>query len=150
VCYRGHGDISYRQQKSSRNFIFFFIFFFITIEWTPARAQELNRLYRTVRLEDMDVCGDGNCFLYAALGINGYGAGHPQAAVTLRSQAIAHARSLPVTVQDHLELRQATDDPTDPYGDNDTAWSMTYQEEDKGWINSNMFYSIATILRIDI
>jgi len=99
---------------------------FITIPWTPARAQALQQLYKTVNLEDMDVCRDGNCFLYAALGINGHGAGHPQAAVTLRNQAIAHARSLPVTVQNYQELRRPAEHPTDPYGDIDTTctWSM--------------------------
>jgi hypothetical protein len=53
---------------------------FIIIAWTPARALELEKLYRTVRLQDMDVLGDGNCFLYAAMGIDGRGANHPQAA----------------------------------------------------------------------
>ena len=125
---------------------------FITIPWTPERAQALKQLYRTVNLEDMDVCGDGNCFLYAALGINGHGADHPQAAATLRRQAIAHARSLPMTVQNFLELRRPAEHPTDPYGNMDTTckWSMDHQEEEKAWINSNMFYSIATVLRIDI
>jgi hypothetical protein len=33
---------------------------------------------------------------------------------------------------------------------NGTTWSISYQEGDKHWINSNMFYSIATILRTDI
>ncbi|KAJ1617390.1 hypothetical protein T492DRAFT_1100188 [Pavlovales sp. CCMP2436] len=100
----------------------------------------------------MDVCRDGNCFLYAALRINGHGAGNPQAAATLRSQAIAHARLLPVTVQNYLELRRPAEHPTDPYGDIDTTctWSMDHQEKEKAWINSNMFYSIATVLRIDI
>jgi hypothetical protein len=98
----------------------------------PARAWELEQLYRTVRLQDMDVLGDGNCFLYAAMGIDGRGADHPQAAADLlRSRAIAHARSLPVTVQDFLDLRRATVDPADPYGNNGTAWSISHQEGDK-------------------
>jgi hypothetical protein len=74
----------------------------------------------------------------------------PQAAADLRSRAIAHARSLPATGQDFLDLRRATVDPADPYGNNGATWSMSYQEGDKHWINSNMFYSIATILRTDI
>ncbi|KAJ1641458.1 hypothetical protein T492DRAFT_919731 [Pavlovales sp. CCMP2436] len=116
-----------------------------------------------------------NCFLYAALGINGHGAGHPQAAATLRSRAIAHARSLPVTVQNYLEFRRLAEHPTDPteistppptsplpppslvpgltryiYIDTTCTWSMDHQKKEKAWINSNMFYSIATVLRIDI
>jgi hypothetical protein len=99
---------------------------------------------------DMDVLGDANCFLYAAMGINGRGADHPQAAADLRRRVIAHARSLPVTVQYFLDHRRATVDPADPYGNNGTTWSMSYQEGDKHWINSNMFYIIAIILRTDI
>jgi hypothetical protein len=92
----------------------------------------------------MDVRRDGNCFIYAAMGIDGRGADHSQAAADLRSRAIVHARSLPVTVQDFLDLRRATVDPADSYENNGTAWSMSHQEGDKHWINSNMFYSIAT------
>jgi hypothetical protein len=140
---RTQEESTIKAKKKPRNFII--------ITWTPARPWELEKLYRTVRLQDMDVLPDGNCFLYAAMmGIDGRGANHAQAAADLGSRAIAHARSLPETVQDFLDLRRATVDPADPYGNNGTTWSMSHQEGDKRWINSNMFYSIATILRTHI
>jgi hypothetical protein len=92
-------------------------------------STELEKLYKTVRLMDMDVLGDGNCFLYAAMGINGRGADNPRAAADLRRRAIAHARSLPATVQDFLDLRRATVDPADPCGNNGTTWSMSEMAE---------------------
>jgi hypothetical protein len=38
---------------------------------------ELAKTYRTVGLEDLDNIGQGNCLLYAAMGINGRDAKHP-------------------------------------------------------------------------
>jgi hypothetical protein len=78
----------------------------------------------------MDVLGDGNCFLYAAMGINGRGADHPQAAADLRRRGVAHSRSLPETVQDFLDLMRATVDPADPYGNNGTTWYQCHTRKE--------------------
>jgi hypothetical protein len=113
------------------------------IPWTPARSSELARAYRTVGLEDLDNVGDGNCLLYAAMGIDGRHKNHPKWAKIYRDRAITHASSLPPHAQEYLGL--ARSNPT-----GNTEWTIAYQAEDKAWMNNNMIHSVATALQIDI
>jgi hypothetical protein len=60
-----------------------------------------------VGLEDLDNILNGNCLLYAAMGIDGRDANHPQLARFYRDQAITHARSFPPHAQEYLRLARS-------------------------------------------
>jgi hypothetical protein len=116
----------------------------VPIPWNPARALELANAYRTVGLEDLDNIGNGNCLLYAAMGIDGRGADHAHQAAFYRRRAIAHARALPPHAQEYLRLSRAN--PTGAI----LRWTIAFQAEDTAWLNNNMIHSVATALQVDI
>ena len=118
----------------------------------------LDARYAAVGLADADVPGDGDCLLYAALGRTAAGmhaaqptAGDGQAARSLRAAAIAHAPSLPHSLQVTLGLVRPGLLPGDDDGSRGQAyWSLAYQQRDRNPMCDNMLHSIATVLQQDI
>jgi hypothetical protein len=94
------------------------------IPWTPERAVELAKVYRTVGLDDLDNIGQGNCLLYAIMGINGWDANHLHLAIIIRDRAITHARSLSPHAQEYLRLARSN-------STGDAEWTIAYQAKDK-------------------
>jgi ribonuclease HI len=135
----------------------------------PAQAHQqpsgltanLNAQYAPLQLRDADVPGDGNCLLYAALGLSvGACAGTDARSLAdringLRAHVIQHARGLSAQLKRKLMIWRTGAALSDSTGapaarGQHALWSLDYQAVAGHFMTDNVMHSLAATLDSDI
>ena len=130
-------------------------------QWVGGLAASLNAQYAPLGMIDADVPGDGNCLLYAALGLSvgACASGDAQLLASrinqLRAHVIQHARGLSIQLKRTLGIFRTGAALGDLRGAPTTVgqparWSLDYQAGAGHFMTDNVMHSLAATLDSDI